>query len=146
MNLMEEIRMQAGIISESVDEPMVSELETLIDSDPNLKRSKRNDFHKNLVVKIAQGRYDKTQAIKLFMYLADRAAKAYNARQHRGTDARYTHAPRETVGSINKATRMALAEKLRDEFEYLWKRKKKSFAEFVPKKYKGKKMGLRIRR
>ena len=144
-HLMEDMRAKAGILDEAsgyVDWLMVSELLTLIDYDPQLKRSKRNDSHRNLVVKIAQGKYDRKRAIDLFMHLADRAARVYNAR---GSGKDTMGGFKGSVGSISKATRMAVAEELRDEFEKMWKKNRKQFAEFVPKKYKGKRMGLRIR-
>ncbi len=134
-HLMEDMRMRAGLAEAmgSIDHPMASELLAWIDYDPQLKRSKRSDYHRNLVVKIAQGKYDKEKAIKLFMYLADRAAKSYSAEHRMGP------------GAVNKATRMEVAKELRDEFEETWKKNRKQFAEFIPKKYKGKRMGLRVR-
>ena len=53
------------------------ELELFVSNDAQIYRSRLQPIHKNLVTKIAQGKYDEKLAIKAFMYAVEDAAKKY---------------------------------------------------------------------
>lgn len=55
------------------------ELRLFIDNDADLYRQQFTPMVRNLMTKIGQGRYDRTLAVQLFMYLVDAGAKKYAA-------------------------------------------------------------------
>ena len=115
-----------------VDEQAARELSLHIDNDQMLDRQKQSMW-KNLTIKIAQGRYNRDQASKLFMYLADAAAQSYNKR----------HGSGKGMGSMfSKPTRMKVAAEYRDEFESEFKNNPEDFKQWVPKKYASKSLSL----
>jgi hypothetical protein len=63
--------------SNEYDEPAARELKLYIDNDQKLYSSLTGEFSKNLYKKMIKGLYDRNLAIKLMMYLAERAAKQY---------------------------------------------------------------------
>ena len=115
-------------VTEMTDD-VVDELVSTINNISRLYNRKINDFWKNLTVKIAQGKYNRALAVKLFMYLADDAARAMSA--NRG---------RSGLKGIPKSTRAEAAEMLRDEFEEAVKDGSYDLEKFIPKKYKGVKL------
>jgi len=58
-------------------ESLASELVTFVDNDGELYQGQTTSILKNLVTKIAQGKYDRDKAVTLFMYLAESGAKKY---------------------------------------------------------------------
>lgn len=91
-----------------VDEQMAYELDGYIQSDGDLYRQKYLPIVKNLVNKMAQGKYDRGMAIKAFMYLVDDGAKKF----HREFN---YNVPWNVMA--NKATREEVAKSIRDSFE-----------------------------
>lgn len=67
-----------NFLGEALDKDAIRELEIYMDNDQKLYDAKINNFYKNLILKICQGKYDSKKAVKLFMYLVERAAKAYS--------------------------------------------------------------------
>lgn len=105
----------------SVDSQAVTELEMHADNTHSLYKQKEA-FHKNVVTKMAQGKYNADQANKLWMYYADRVASSYSS---------------EHGGSFGKPTRQALAHNLARDFEREVKDNPGDFKNLVPKKYQG---------
>lgn len=108
----------------TIDHPEVGkaehdELKLYSDNDRDLYRQKK-DFEKNVVIKMAQGKYDSKQANQLWSYYADRIADKYT---------------KEHGGQFNKKTRQALAHTYAREFEQKLKDNPQDYAEYIPKKY-----------
>jgi hypothetical protein len=59
------------------NESVAYELVMFTDNDRDLYRQQMEPIFKNLITKMASGKYDREKAIKLFMYLAESAAKKY---------------------------------------------------------------------
>lgn len=116
------------------DTHAATELKLWIDNDQMLHKSLWQDYYKNLTVKIAQGKYNRDAAVKLFVYLADRAAQSYT-KQHGGGSSGF--------GIFSKPTREAVAKELRDDFENEFEGAPEQFTQFVPKKYAGAKLSIR---
>jgi hypothetical protein len=115
------------------DEHLADNLVMYIDNTRQWYDSKWKDFFKNLTVKLAQGRYDHKQAVKLMLYLVERAAKAYMKEMR--MEGKWTDV-------FDKQTRILAAEILRDDFEDTVKDSPDELKKFVPKKYAGKELTL----
>lgn len=102
------------------------ELVLFINNEGDLYRQQHLPIIKNLMMKHAQGKYDRTLAIKLFMYLVDNGAKKYQA-QHGSPGGKWND-------MFPKTVRQMAAEALRDEFEA--EAKTGAYDEYIPKKYK----------
>jgi hypothetical protein len=105
---------------EAVDRGAVSpddvrELDLFIDNDQS-QYKRKVEMYKNLTRKIKREVYDRERAPKLFMYLVNDAAKAYDAMYGSGDGK-----------SFSKATKEALAEEMVDEFEAVYKNKEYDF-------------------
>lgn len=117
---------------EAADSDMADELKLYIDNDSKLYNQMFIPAVKNLVNKMASGKYDHAQATKLFNYLATEGANRYK-KEHGTADMQ-----------INVATRMAAAKQLADDFhteaklgnydEYLNKKNKKAVGSLAEKK------------
>ena len=103
------------------------ELVLFIDNDGDLHRQQHVPIRKNLMVKHAQGKYNRALAVKLFMYLVDNGAKKY-AKEHGSADMPWHK-------MFSKPARTKAAEMLRDQFED--EAKDGEWDEYIPKKYKG---------
>jgi hypothetical protein len=132
--LAERLRGTQDLVDEArggtVDRQAARELELYMDNDREVYRWKHTDYYKNLAKKAAAGRYNRDQAVKLFMYLVERAGKKY---------------VKELGGSysmFSKPTRELVAKALRDEFEAFAKESPKELEKFIPKKYQGKPLKL----
>lgn len=66
-------------------ESHASELVTFVDNDGELYRGQTTSILKNLITKMAQGKYNRDKAVTLFMYLAENGAKKY-AREFGGNE------------------------------------------------------------
>ena len=62
----------------TTDESLATELELYIRHDRRLRAGQTSSIITNLAKKMAKGTYDRTQAVKLWRYLADSGAKKYN--------------------------------------------------------------------
>jgi hypothetical protein len=92
------------------DEPTARELLIYIDNDADLYRQQLEPIQKNLVNKMAAGKYDRTKAKKLMMYLVDSGARKYTNLHGGG--------PRARIDEIfNKNTRLITAGELVESFE-----------------------------
>lgn len=109
------------------DKHAARELELYIDNTERLYNRKFNDFFKNLTAKKAAGKYNRSKAPKLFMYLVEDAAKAYQ---------KEIAGPGHWYETFDKPTRELLARELVDEFEA--KYASGELARYVPKKYQKK--------
>lgn len=119
------------VVDEGVDQHAVRELELYIDNDRQIYKDKWENFYSSLTRKLAAGKYDRNQAVKLMGYLVDRAAKQY-AKEFGGTW--------NQIFSV--ATRKAVAEGQRDEFEDVVRDSPEDLAKWVPKKYAKNKLKL----
>lgn len=112
--------------------PEARELSLYIGNDEPLYRRLMDSFYPNLIKKLAQGRYNRDLAPKLFMYLVEEGAKKYT---------KEFSSPGDKWHQIfNKEVRMMVAVSLRDEFEQLIKGKEldeEYLSKHTPKKYKG---------
>lgn len=86
-----------------------TELRIFIDNDADLYRGQFTSIIKNLMTKIGQGKYDRTLAVKLFMYLVDAGAQKYTKE--------YGGAGTKWHDQFPKKTRELVAASLRDTFE-----------------------------
>lgn len=92
-----------------IDQHAARELELYIENDGQLYRQQHEPIIKNLTRKAERGVYDSRKAVKLFMYLVDNGAKKYV--KEFGDPSFPWHK------MFDKATRLAVAESLRDTFE-----------------------------
>jgi len=100
------------------------ELEVFIENDGTLYRQRGLPIIRNLVLKMVQGKYDSTKAVKLYMYLVDDGAKKY-AKESGGAD---------WSRMFPKATRETVAKSLVKGFED--EAKLGNYDSHIPKKYK----------
>jgi hypothetical protein len=92
----------------TTDESIATELETYIVNDGTLHRQRVTPMITNLAKKMAKGTYNRTQAVKLWRYLADAGAKAYNKEFGMGSSG---------YGPWTPAIRNIVAKELRDYYE-----------------------------
>ena len=92
----------------TTDESIATELETYIVNDGTLYRQRVKPMITNLAKKMAKGTYNRTQAVKLWRYLADAGAKAYNKEFGMGSSG---------YGPWTPAIRNIVAKELRDYYE-----------------------------
>jgi hypothetical protein len=120
-----------NVITEAVDKHAVDELEIYIVNDRTLYKELHSTYAKNLMTKVARGQYDSAKAVKLLLYLVDRAAqqytKAFDAKSTRGGT---------SFGIFDKPTRMAVAKALLVDLED--EMKSGRYEGQLPKKYQGK--------
>ena len=102
-----EILLEKRQMLQEVDQIAADELKLYIDNDGELYRRQTQPIIKNLMKKRAKGVFDIKKAAKLFMYLVDAGAKKYN--KDFGT-------PGPGFGAFDKATRMAVAKEMAEEF------------------------------
>lgn len=102
------------------------ELKLYIDNDGQLYRSQTTSIHKNLMTKRARGQYDKTKAVKLWMYLVDAGAKKY-AKEHGSPGTPWNK-------MFSKADRLQTAQELASDFEDA--AGSGEYDEYIPKKYR----------
>jgi hypothetical protein len=102
------------------------ELELFVANDAQIYRSRLQPIYKNLVTKIAQGKYDEKKAVKAFMYAVDDAAKKY---------IKDFGSPGDKVDDIfDKKTRLAVAATLSSEFKD--EADEGNYDDMLPKKYR----------
>lgn len=92
----------------TTDESIATELETYIVNDGTLYRQRVTPMITNLAKKMAKGTYNRTQAVKLWRYLADDGAKKYNKEFGLGS---------RGYGPWTPAIRNIVAKELRDYYE-----------------------------
>ena len=92
----------------TTDESIATELETYIVNDGTLYRQRVTPIITNLAKKMAKGTYNRTQAVKLWRYLADDGAKKYNKEFGLGS---------RGYGPWTPAIRNIVAKELRDYYE-----------------------------
>lgn len=92
----------------TTDESIAVELETYIVNDGTLYRERAKPMITNLAKKMAKGTYNRTEAVKLWRYLADAGAKAYNKEFGLGSSG---------YGPWTPAIRNMVAKELRDSYE-----------------------------
>lgn len=111
-----------------VDKDAAHELELYIENDAQLYRSQYTPINKNLATKMARGTYDRSKAVKLFMYLMESGAKKY-AREFGGPGDNWSQ-------MFNVPTRRAAAERFADSFETEYGLG--NYDHLLPKKYQKK--------
>jgi hypothetical protein len=99
------------------------ELELFVANDAQIYRSRLQPIYKNLITKIAQGKYDEKKAVKAFMYAVDDAAKKYT--KDFGT-------PGDEI--FDKKTKLAVAATLASEFKD--EADEGNYDDMLPKKYR----------
>ncbi|MBC8442804.1 MAG: HNH endonuclease [Proteobacteria bacterium] len=99
------------------------ELELFVANDAQIYRSRLQPIYKNLITKIAQGKYDEKLAIKAFMYAVEDAAKKYT--KDFGT-------PGDNI--FDKKTKLAVAATLASEFKD--EADDGNYDDLLPKKYR----------
>lgn len=102
------------------------ELELYINNDAQLYRSRLQPIQKNLITKMAQGKFDPKLAIKLFMYVVDEAAKKY-VKEFDAPDAQWNKV-------FDKKTRIAVATSLAINFKD--EADDGNYDDLLPKKYR----------
>ena len=102
------------------------ELEMFLTNDAQIYRSRLQPIYKNLVTKMAQGKYDDKLAVKAFMYAVDDAAKKYT-KEYDAPGAKWTDV-------FDKKTRMAVATTLASEFKD--EADLGNYDDMLPKKYR----------
>ena len=102
------------------------ELEMFLTNDAHIYRSRLQPIYKNLVTKMAQGKYDDKLAVKAFMYAVDDAAKKYT-KEYDAPGAKWTNV-------FDKKTRMAVATTLASEFKD--EADLGNYDDMLPKKYR----------
>ena len=124
----EDSKKKIGIESVELNEGKIEavELELFITSDADLYRSRLQPIYKNLVTKMAQGKYDHKLAVKGFMYAVDEGAKKY-AKEFASTNDKWNDI-------FDKKTRLMVAEKLADSFKD--EADLGNYDNFLPKKYR----------
>ena len=95
-------------------------------NDAQIYRSRLQPIYKNLVTKMAQGKYDDKLAVKAFMYAVDDAAKKYT-KEYDAPGAKWTNV-------FDKKTRMAVATTLA--FEFKDEADLGNYDDMLPKKYR----------
>lgn len=90
------------------DEHAATELVLFAENDANLYRQMKRPIELNLIKKFKAGKYNRELAVKLWMYLADEAAKRY---------AIQFASPNEWNRIFTPATRRMAAVEMRDTFE-----------------------------
>jgi len=109
----------------TIDNDAVRELQLFLENDGDLYRQKIVPIQKNLMTKLAQGKYDHEMAQKLFMYLVQDADKKYQ-KEFGSSSSGYM---------LSMASRKELCKILEEEF-YAGA-KDGEFDEYIPKKYSG---------
>lgn len=94
--------------NQKADEIASRELELYTENDAELYRQQMTPIEKNLDKKYKNGTYDSEKALVAFTYLVDNSAKKYSKDFSNDGDHKYI---------FNKATRIATARKLRDNYE-----------------------------
>ena len=103
-----------------------TELQLFINNDSQLYRSRLQPIQKNLVTKIAQGKYDEKLAVKAFMYVVEDGAKKY-VKDHGGPGDKWNI-------MFDKKTRLAVAASLASDFKD--EADDGNYDDFLPKKYR----------
>jgi hypothetical protein len=114
------------------NESVASELVMFTDNDRDLYRQQMEPIFKNLIAKMASGKYDREKAVKLFMYLAESAAKKYA--HDAGGDASRWHE------MFPVPVRKLAATHWRDSFEA--EAKLGNYDNLLPKKYQKQKISV----
>lgn len=109
-------------------ESLASELVTFVDNDGVLYQGQTLSIIKNLVKKMASGKYDPEKAVKLFMYLAESGARKYD-KEFGGSESGW-----HDMFPVD--VRKMAATHWRDSFES--EAKLGNYDEYVPKKYQKK--------
>lgn len=109
------------IADDQIDKHAVRDIRVFINNDADLHSMKMN-MYRNLLTKVARGMYDSVRAVDLFMYLVKRALTSYQK-------------PHSEM-KIDLATRKAVAQELRDEFEEYARVDTEHMREMLPKKYR----------
>jgi hypothetical protein len=86
------------------DHVEASELAIYATNDGQLYRQRAQPIIKNLALKMRRGTYNADLALKLWLYLADDAAKKYRAEFH-------------MIGGFSKATRIAAAQQIQAHYD-----------------------------
>ena len=107
------------------NETNVNELKLFAENDGDLYRQRIQPIQKNLMRKIAAGKYSHELAVKLWKYAADDAAKRYGKEFGNG----------DGFKIFSPADRKQVAQKLADEFQA--EAQGGEYDALVPKKYKG---------
>ena len=103
--------------SKDVDKIAADELKLFIDNDSGINRQIESII-KNMVVKMAQGKYDEKQAPKAFMYAVDSGSKQYK---------------KEFGDDFDKPTRMYVAQEMAKEYQD--EIENGNYNNYVPKKF-----------
>lgn len=93
-----------------VEEDTVYEIALYIENDGNLYRQMIVPTIKNMQRKIKSGKYDDAQAVKAWQYVADEGVRRYGKEFGDG---------KSSVAWVNKNTRIAIAEELKDFYDDL---------------------------
>jgi len=109
------------------DADAAQELTLFVDNDGDLYRQQTQPIFKNLRTKMAQGKYDREKAVKLFMYLAESGAKKYAKEFADG---------REWNQIFSVPARRLAAAQWRDSFEV--DAQLGNYDNYLPKKYQAK--------
>lgn len=97
-------------VSGPVEPDTVYELALYIENDGNLYRQMIVPTIKNMQRKIKSGKYDDSQAVKAWQYVADEGVRRYGKEFGNGGN---------SVAWVNKNTRIAIAEELKDYYDDL---------------------------
>ncbi len=91
-----------------LDEQAATELDLYVENNEPIYRHRLVPMYKNLINKMAQGKYDSAKAVKMFMYAADEGAKKY---------AKEFDHPSNWNKMFSVATRKHVATAMRNHFE-----------------------------
>lgn len=115
-------------MSYETPEALAQELKITTDSDGDIYRRQTESILKNLITKVARGIYNKTGAVKIFMYLAETGARKY-AKEQGGNEGQWHD-------MFPIAVRRLVADAWRQEFEA--EANLGNYDNMLPKKYQGK--------